>query len=67
MKAFNKIMSTLRKVVTKLDKLEDMNIKVKIYNDELANEYKEESDNLMTEARLARDTADKLRKFYEID
>ena len=67
MKSFNRIMGSFKKTVAKLEKLEEMNINSKIKIDAQINEMSATSDALMQEAAIAAKTADKIRKFYEVD
>jgi len=67
MKAFNKIMSTFKKTVTKLEALEDRNLMSKIRVDNTINELTEASERLEQEADMAARTAALIRAFYEAD
>ena len=67
MKAFNKIMGSFKKTVTKLEALEDRNLMSKIRVDNTINELTEASERLEQEADMAARTAAKIRAFYEVD
>jgi hypothetical protein len=60
-------MSVFNKVVNKLDKLEDDNIKEKVVVDDTVNMLQAKADRLLQEAEVAATTAIKIREFYKID
>lgn len=67
MKAFNKIMGSFTKTVKKLEELEEKNISKKIAVDYKINTLAEKAEALENEATMAALTAEKIRKFYEVD
>lgn len=67
MRSFNKIMGSFTKTVKKLEELEEKNISKKIAVDYKINTLAEKAEALENEATMAALTAEKIRKFYEVD